>query len=60
MLSAKKMHAIHRAENPSSQLSLQTVYQAIKKGDLKAIKVGNRNLIAEENFNRWLMGEKNG
>lgn len=47
----------HRDENPSSALSERTIRQALKCGELPYIQAGNRALICDEVFDKWIRGE---
>lgn len=57
LLSIHAMYGKHRRENPSSMLSERAIRQAVKSGELPAIRAGNRNLICDEIFLKWLVGE---
>lgn len=47
----------HKELCPKSQLSKRAIKLAIESGELPVIKVGNRNLINWEVFERWTRGE---
>lgn len=55
--SIRKLHEIHRKENPDSMLSEKAIRMAVKKGDLPSIRVGNRVLISWQTFEAWRQGE---
>lgn len=58
-LTLEKMHAKHKRENPESCIGKRAIKNAVLSGELRAIKVGNRTLIEETNFERWLKGDPN-
>ena len=59
-LTIEKMYTKHKAENPESQIGKRAIKNAVRSGELRAIHVGNRTLIEENNFEKWLSGELNG
>lgn len=59
-LTIEKMYRKHKAENPDSQIGKRAIRNAVRTGELKALRVGNRTLIEKTNFEKWLRGELNG
>lgn len=57
LYSIRAILAQHKQENPTSALSEKTIRQAVKAGDLPTIWAGNRALICNETFERWVKGE---
>jgi excisionase family DNA binding protein len=39
-----------------SGLGLQTVYKAIRRGELPHIKIGKRQIVSRSNYQIWLAG----
>ena len=56
-LTINKLFQKHKDAYPDSALSLKAIRRAVKSGELPSVESGNRKLICEENFNKWLKGK---
>lgn len=54
MYTIRKLHELHKQENPDSMLSEKAIRMAIKTGSLPAIFVGNRAITSWYAFEQWL------
>lgn len=41
-------------------LGLNLVYRLLRKGEISHVKAGDRYLISEENFKKWISGDRPG
>ena len=56
LLSISKTYKRHKQDHPDSALSERAIRLAIKGNELPVIRAGNRALICDEVFERWLRG----
>lgn len=59
-LTIEKMYSYNKLENPQTQIGKRAIRNAVESGELPAIRIGNRRLIAVETFEKWTKGELNG